>query len=61
MVKLNKNGAVNYKIIDEASYHDFFEEYNGWSCNECGEIIELDERELSRHLYNAHQIEVKKW
>ncbi len=61
MVKLNKNGAVSYKIVENASYNDYFEEYDGWSCNECGEIIPPDERELSRHLYNEHQIEVIKW
>ncbi len=60
-MKLNKNGAVSYKKVKRASYNDFFSEWDGWMCNECGDCIGCDDRELYRHLYYEHQINVENW
>ena len=62
MVKLNKNGAVNYKVISgHVSYDEHFTSNEQWMCDICGKDLPLDHRELFRHLRDEHQIVVNDW
>lgn len=60
-MKKDKNGAVSYKKVKSASYNDYFTEWDGWMCNECGETIGCDDRDMSRHLMYEHDIELESW
>jgi len=62
MTELNKNGAINYKVIKgSVDYYDHFESWEGWLCNICGDSLPNDERDLYRHMKNRHQIIVENW
>ncbi len=41
------------------TYWDYFDEWDGWSCHECGELLPSDERDLVEHLKEKHNIEVE--
>lgn len=36
----------------------YFDEWEGWTCKRCGELIESNSKTLMRHLEDEHKIEV---
>ncbi len=43
---------------NKENIRDYFDDWEGWSCNKCGEVIENTTKELQSHLKEKHKINI---
>ena len=59
MTRLTEDDRTTKKTISENEVMNQFSDWEGQTCNVCGETIANDIRDMREHLLTSHDIEVE--